>query len=432
MLAYYLDLAWRSLRKNVALTALMVLAIAFGVGSSMTTLTVMHVLGADPIPSKSHDLYLVQLDPQPMESFRAGEEPPEQLTRQDGEELLKAKKTDRQALMTGGSVAIEPERADLKPFYADSRWTSADFFPMFEVPFLHGAPWTAADDDAHAHVVVITRALAEKLFGTTDAVGKSVRVEKNEMRVVGVLDDWHPIPHFYDLNNGSFAQPEQLFAPWSTSRDLKLGHNGDTDCWAANEDSEAYGAPCVWTQFWVEADGAAHADAYRAFLVEYSAEQHRQGRFKRPVNVRMRDVMEWLSFKKVVPEDVRLQTWLALGFLIVCLVNTVGLLLTKFMRRSAEIGVRRALGASKRSVFFQLLVEAGTIGLVGGVVGLGLAYLGLWAVHHQPTAYAELAHLDGTMLAATFALAVVSSLCAGLLPAWRGCQVAPALQLKSH
>jgi putative ABC transport system permease protein len=432
MLAYYLDLAWRSLRKNVALTALMVLAIAFGVGSSMTTLTVMHVLGADPIPAKSHDLYEVQLDPQPMASYRPGEEPPEQLTWQDSDQLMKAKKADRQAIMTGGSVAIEPARADLQPFYVDSRWTSADFFPMFDVPFAHGAPWTAADDDAHAHVVVITRALAEKLFGTADAVGKSVRVEKNEMRVVGVLDDWHPIPHFYDLNNGAFAQPEQLFAPWSTSRDLKFGHNGDTDCWAANEDSSAYGAPCVWTQFWVEADGADHAAAYRSFLVSYSNEQHRQGRFKRPVNVRMRDVMDWLQFKKVVPEDVTLQTWLALGFLIVCLVNTVGLLLTKFMRRSAEIGVRRALGASKRSVFLQLLVEAGMIGLVGGVVGLGLAYLGLWAVHHQPTAYAELAHLDGTMLAATFALAVVSSLLAGLLPAWRGCQVAPALQLKSH
>jgi len=101
------------------------------------------------------------------------------------------------------------------------------------------------------------------------------------------------------------------------------------------------------------------------------------------------------------------------------------------MRRSSEIGIRRALGASKRSIFVQLLVEAGVIGLVGGLLGLGLAYLGLWAVRHQPTDYAELAKLDLPMLGATFALAVVSSLIAGLLPAWRGCQVTPAIQLKS-
>jgi putative ABC transport system permease protein len=192
------------------------------------------------------------------------------------------------------------------------------------------------------------------------------------------------------------------------------------------------GAPCVWLQLWVELGTTAKASAYREFLTHYSEDQKAAGRFERAPNVRLRDVRDWLDFKEVVPRDVRLQTWIALGFLLVCLINTVGLLLTKFLRRSVEIGVRRALGASKRSIFLQLLVEAGTIGLAGGALGLGLAWLGLWVVRHQPTSYAELARLDLPMLAATFALAVITSLLAGLLPAWRGCQVTPAIQLKSH
>jgi len=49
MFAYYLDLALRSFRRNKALTALMVLAIALGIGASMTTLTVFHVLSGDPM-----------------------------------------------------------------------------------------------------------------------------------------------------------------------------------------------------------------------------------------------------------------------------------------------------------------------------------------------------------------------------------------------
>ncbi|HJR14063.1 MAG TPA: ABC transporter permease, partial [Rhodanobacteraceae bacterium] len=53
MFAYYLDLALRSLKRNKALTALMVLAIALGIGASMTTLTVLHVLSGDPLPDKS-------------------------------------------------------------------------------------------------------------------------------------------------------------------------------------------------------------------------------------------------------------------------------------------------------------------------------------------------------------------------------------------
>jgi len=132
-----------------------------------------------------------------------------------------------------------------------------------------------------------------------------------------------------------------------------------------------------------------------------------------------------------VPDDVRLQNWLALGFLVVCLVNTVGLMLAKFLRRSGELGVRRALGASKRALFAQLLVESGVVGFAGGIGGLLLALFGLWLVRRQPASYAALAHLDPTMLLMTFLLAIGASLLAGLLPAWRACQVTPALQLKS-
>jgi len=434
MFAYYLDLARRSFKRNVALTILMVVAIAFGVGASMTTLTVLHVLAADPIPGKSGDLYYVQVEPRRAAGAQPNEEPPDQLTRADAEALLRAKRGDRQAMMSSGEAAIEPERAGLVPFFADARFTSSDFFPMFRVPFIAGAGWADYDDTRAAHVAVLAKPLAEKLFGATDVVGRTVRVEGTPLRVVGVIDTWMPTPHFYDLNNGSYGKPEQLFVPFSTSRELKLHNSGSMNCWGDEPvpDQTAVGAPCDWIQFWVEVGGAEKADAYRQFLLHYSEEQKTAGRFERAPNVRMRDVMEWLAFKEVVPPDARLEAWVAFGFLLVCLINTVGLLLTKFLRRSAEIGVRRALGASKRSIFVQLLIEAGSIGLAGGLLGLGLAWLGLLAVRHQPTDYAELAQLDLPMLGATFALALVASLLAGLLPAWRACQVTPAIQLKSN
>jgi putative ABC transport system permease protein len=432
MFGYYFDLALRSLKKNIALTVLMIVAIAFGIGASMTTLTVLHVVSADPIPGKSHDLYYVQLEPRKALGYVPGEEPPYQMTRRDSETLLRAAKADRQAMMTGGSAAIEPERAGLTPFFADARWTSADFFAMFRVPFIAGAGWTVDDDQKAARVVVVARELADKLFGRTDVVGKTIRMEGTEFRIVGVIDAWAPAPHFFDLNVARYGKSELVYAPFSTAVEVKLGRNGSMDCWDEHTDSQAVGAPCVWLQYWVELDSKAKYDAYRAYLIAYSEEEQRAGRFQRPPGVRLRDVTEWLDYNEVVPDDVKLQSWIALGFLLVCLINTVGLLLTKFLRRSSEIGVRRALGASRRSIFVQLLVEAGVIGLVGGLLGLALAWLGCWAVQHQPAEYAELAHLDLPMLAATFALAVVSSLLAGLLPAWRGCQVVPAAQLKSH
>jgi putative ABC transport system permease protein len=438
MFAYYFDLALRSFRRNRALTALMVLAIALGIGASMTTLTIFHVLSGDPIPQKSDRLFYVQLDPATMDGYTAGEEPDEQLTRYDAEELLRQARGDRQAMMTGGSVAVEPGKQGLDPFYADARYTTADFFPMFDVPFLYGSGWSAEQDARHGRVAVISKPLNEKLFGGADSTGKTVRFGGVDFQVVGVIDDWRPTPKFYDLNANRYGEAEQAYVPFSTSRDLRMDRNGSMNCWRSDGNSDdpegetGVNAPCSWIQYWVELDGAGEADAYRQYLVNYSDQQRSAGRFERPTNVRLRNVMEWLDFKRVVPSDVRMQVWLAFGFLLVCLLNTVGLLLAKFMRRASEIGVRRALGASRRAIFAQCLVEAGTVGLAGGLLGLGLAHLGLWAIRQQPTGFADILHLDATMLLATFALAILASVLAGLLPAWHACQVTPAIQLKSQ
>jgi len=433
MFAYYFNLALRSFRRDKALTALMVVAIALGIGACMTTLTVFHVLSGDPIPGKSDKLFYVQLDPEEMNDYTPGEEPNDQVSRYDAEALLRGKRGLRQAMMTGGGISVTPGREGLAPFVADARYTSADFFPMFDVPLLYGNGWSAKEDESHARVAVISKALNERVFGGGNSVGKPLRIDQTDFTVVGVIDEWRPTPRFYDLNSDRYGALEDVFLPFTTSRDLEMGRNGSMSCWGDSAgDSTSVNAPCVWIQYWVELDSPEKAAAYRDYLVNYSDQQRAAGRYKRPTNVRLRNVMEWLEFNRVVPTDVVMQLWLGFGFLLVCLVNTVGLLLAKFLRRGSEIGVRRALGASRRAIFTQCLVEAGTVGLAGGILGLGLSLLGLWAVRQQPASYAGLAHLDVGMLLLTFVMAIVASVLAGLLPAWRAMQVTPAIQLKSQ
>jgi putative ABC transport system permease protein len=373
-----------------------------------------------------------------MDGYTAGEEPEDQITRYDAEALLRDAKGDRQALMTGGGVGVQPERQGLAPFAVDARYTSADLFPMFDVPMLHGNGWSKTEDDRHGRVAVITKALSDKLYGTDNAVGRTLRMDGHDFRVVGVMDQWRPTPKFFDLNSNRYGEVEQIYLPFSTSRDLDLGRNGSMNCWDDGDKEDdpegetGVNAPCTWMQYWVQLDSPDKVEAYKRYLTNYSDQQRASGRYERPTNVRLRSLMEWLDYKEVVPSDVRLQVWLALGFLSVCLLNTVGLLLAKFLRRSSEIGVRRALGASRRDIFAQCLVEAGTVGLAGGVLGLGLAMLGLWGVRQQPASYADLAHLDPVMLVTTFVLAIAASVLAGLVPAWHACQVTPAVQLKSQ
>ena len=433
MLAYYFNLALRSFRRNRMLTALMVLAIALGIGATMTTLTVFTVLAGDPLPGKSHTLFYPQIDPRDANS--TDPEPPDQLTRYDAEALLREARGDRQAMMTGGGVAVEPEVAGVDPFLADARYTTSDFFPMFDVPFAHGGGWDKAADDRHARVAVISSDLNEKLFGGGDSIGKPLRLDQATFTVVGVLDEWRPVPKFYDMYTDTYGAVEQVFLPFTTSRDLKMARNGSMDCFRPRDEGQQdtdVGASCTWIQYWAQLDTPAKVADYERYLANYSEQQRAAGRFEQAPKVRLRDLMQWLDFNGVVPPDVRLQAWLAFGFLLVCLLNTVGLLLAKFLRRSGEIGVRRALGASRREIFVQYLVEAGTVGLAGGALGLGLAALGLWAVRQQAASYAELAHFNPPMLLLTFVLALVASLLAGLLPAWRAMQVTPAIQLKSQ
>ena len=121
MFGYYFDLALRSFRRNKMLTALMVIAIALGIGACMTTLTVFHVLSGDPIPQKSDRLYYPRLEPRPMRGFTPGDEPQEQMTRFDAEELL------RQAAGEG-RIDIDELDERLEATYAAK--TYADLVPI--------------------------------------------------------------------------------------------------------------------------------------------------------------------------------------------------------------------------------------------------------------------------------------------------------------
>jgi len=434
MFGYYFDLALRSLKRNKVLTALMVVAIGLGIGACITTLTVLHLLSGDPLPGKSAQLFY----PQIMPDTRSKTEPEGEFTYIDATNLLREHRADRQAIVVSASVKVFGPQAGARPMSLSTVATGNEFFPMFDVPFLYGAGWTQADDDGRARVAVISKTLNDKLFGNASGVGRSIRLDQWDFRIVGVLNAWRPAPRYYDLyGQGAFASGDDVFIPFSTSRDLAqlyIVGNG-MDCWGTLTDPvHLENQPCVWLQYWAELDTPAKAAAYRDYLVHYSEQQKALGRFQfkaQPLTA-LPDLMQWLDKNGVVPSDVRLQTWVAFGFLVVCLINTLGLLLAKFLRRAGEIGVRRALGASRRAVFAQLLTEAGLVGLCGGVLGLLLALAGLWAVRQQPTAYAELAHLDLRMFLVTFVLAVLASVLAGLLPAWRACRIAPGLQLKSN
>jgi putative ABC transport system permease protein len=324
-----------------------------------------------------------------------------------------------------------------------TRVTSADFFAMFEAPFLYGGGWSAGADDPAQPLIVLSRAQNDRLFGGVNSVGRTLRWNDHEFRVVGVLADWFPRPRFYDLNGGDFQQPDGAYIPFGWGTQLELLNDEETDCWKPEKldnFKDFVASDCVWLQMWVELPDGARRARMQSFIDGYWAEQHHAGRFQRPRDNRLTNVSGWLRANRVVDTDNRVLVGLAFAFLAVCLINTVGLLLAKFLNGATITGVRRALGASRRQIFTQHLVEVAALAALGALLGLALATLGLAAVHHMYAAahnferggYQELMHFDIVGVAWAVILACAATLAAGLYPAWRIGRLPPAVYLKSQ
>src|SRR5436190_4172463 len=194
----------------------MVLAIALGIGATMTCFTVLYAMSGDPIPQKSSQLYAVQIDNWGPKSHKGRDgtehpDPADQLAYKDAVALMAARQAMRQAAMHGTGGAITPENPDVKPFQQGGRATFADFFAMFDVPFKYGKGWTAAEDEARAPVVVLSKKLNEKVFGDVDSVGKTLDLDGRQFRVIGVLDAWEPKIRFYDVTTGGFNEPDGYY-----------------------------------------------------------------------------------------------------------------------------------------------------------------------------------------------------------------------------
>jgi putative ABC transport system permease protein len=434
MFLYNLRLALLSLKRDPVLTALMIGAVAIGIGMSTTTLAVFHSMSGNPIPDKSDQLYAVQLDNwSPNAAYDEPNEPPTQVTYRDGQALMKAAKAPHQNLSFTSALVLQPDKPDAKPDLVIARVTYNDFFSMFEVPFEYGGPWSKEADQNAEQVVVLDQEQNEKLFGGANSVGKEIVLNNRRFRVVGVLKKWAPVPKFYDLENDQFGDPEDVFIPFNLVSSMQLHNNGNNNCWGPPPDNSFEGhlnSECVWLQYWAELPTTADRDAYHDFLDGYVKEQKKLGRFPRPLNNHLRDVTDWLTYNHVVSKDSKALVGLSFMFLAVCMLNTIGLILAKFLRRSGEIGLRRAVGASKMALFRQYLVETGVIGVSGGLLGVLLGWGGLAGVRHLIADSGHIARLDWSMVGLSLLLALVSSMLAGLYPAWRVVRIPPAIYLK--
>ncbi|AOT09323.1 ABC transporter permease [Pseudoalteromonas luteoviolacea] len=440
---YYFKLAWLSFKKTPLLSLLIVGTIAIGIAAAMITITVGYMMGNNPLPHKSERVAMVHLnswDPAEPIGHRRNGEPdiPSMLTYQDAMALLAADKADKHVPFVSFSTFVRTETQDVKSAEMhDIRSTSRHFFSVFGAPFIYGSTWSEDADELGQSVIVLSKRENDRLFNGANSVGKNILLDSKLYRIVGVIDDWQPTPKFYVNFYHMYTPTLPYFVPLESQirNDFFSPATMAWYCWGDDPTStlkDVMLSECVWIRFWVEFESEAKKHEYFQFMSDYTEEQRKVGRFQRPEPNRLMSVTEFLEEEGAVTEESKLGIVFALAFLLACLCNVMSLMMTKFYGKGGEVGLRRAVGATKKNIAVQFGCESILVGFLGGVIGLVLAQLGLAALTDMyPGYHANVMTMNFTLMVSTVALAVGTSLLFGLWPIYRAIRVQLSSQLKS-
>jgi putative ABC transport system permease protein len=378
---YYLKVSVTSIKRAPLPYALTILILSLGIGVFFANATFYYQLNADPLPHKSDKLFFPMTLLVPWECTDC--KPPRVLSYNNIEKLSQSDIPTAKAAMysSDGYIRLDSKQS---PTPVSIRITQRDFFRMFEVPMLHGNIWP--DNQARLELI-LTKATAEKMFGRTDVVGEKMLLDDRLFTVIGVLDDWRMLPRLYDANNGNHVNDgDQLYLPLETGYDLNYLSNSQSQTFDDTDHrqlaSQGRSGALHQLQFWVQLDTEAQQQAYRQFMANLVADEKKAGRHQSTPNNQLVPMREIVAYFGGESSDIKAFALVTLLFLGVCLLNASHLSLNRYLSNQYEFSLRRALGASRSQLQFQLWVDVLLMALLCCLCGLIIAAGGIALLNH--------------------------------------------------
>lgn len=434
MFHYYLSLSLKSINNQKSLSVLISTTLGLGIAACMITYSLIYLMSKDPLPHKSERVYHIQLDNWSLNNAAIPPDlPPEEVTWSDAMNIVNANQAKFQAAHAITWGMVTPADNNTPPFLGIIRATHGEFFPMFDVPFLYGQAWQNYPPNHGEYITVLSKSTNQKIFGGSNSVGQILPMLGKLFTVVGVLDDWHPSPKFFDMSFGEFYPPEDLYVPLQIKAELELPHGGNSHCWqtAIGDNYQAFiNSECVNFNLWIELASHQNKQQFENYLQSYVEQQKALGRFPKATNNIVLNINQWLAHKEIVSSDMFVFFYLALLFLLVCLFNAASLMSTKFTAINSQIALRRAVGANQQAIFNQCLTETVILGCLGALIGFILCLLGLEGIKYLYPNYSAFVTLDMPLMFITVGVSILCSVIAGLVPSIKVCTLAPADYLK--
>ena len=272
-----------------------------------------------------------------------------------------------------------------------------------DIELIEGRMWTDSEEERAANVTVLGHDAAEDLFPNSSPIGQDIDCEGTIFTVIGVLDV-QPKP----FGSGRNTQDNSAYFPLDTFRKI---HPEQKDFWIVVKYDDASHKPLV-------------TDEIRELL-----------RRRRNVRVEQDD-----NFAIFGPDSLtRLWNSLTGGlFLFMIAVSSVGLMvggvgvmnimLVSVTERTREIGIRKAIGATRRNILLQFTLEAITLCAVGGLLGIFAGSL-FTLILHYAVSFLHAA-LSTTWVLISFAVSCIIGLVFGIYPAWKAASLDPIEALR--
>ena len=400
-------IALRALRVNKLRSTLTMLGIIIGVAAVITMIAVGAGAQArveEQIKSLGSNLILVMPGSVTSGGVRMGSGSRNTLTEDDSyaiqREISHVQASAPQLRGTGHVVAGSTNWSTV--FYG----VTPEYFEVRNWVIGTGRGFEAADLTGSAKVALLGETVARNLFGDADPVGQVIRIRKVPFVVVGTLE-----PKGQSLMGQD--QDDVILMPISTARNRVLGGN------LAKQ--RAVGP--IYVKIREGADMEEAESQIRTLLRQrHRLQQGQEDDFT------MRNLAEVLSAREA---SSRVMTLLLAAVASVSLlvggIGIMNIMLVSVTERTREIGLRMAVGARARDILAQFLVEAVTLALIGGLLGIvlgvagsaGIAHLAEWRVELRP---------DSVLLAVGFAAAV--GVFFGFYPARKASRLLPIEALR--
>jgi putative ABC transport system permease protein len=408
MLKNYFKIAIAVLKRRKFFTFISLFGISF-------TLTILIVLTSfidkiigDNYPDKKRDrsLYINSVEEDGKNSLNSGNPSFYFLTHYAGSLKIPEKMTIFSSF-SGTNTYVNNKKIAI-----NYKYTDANYWDILEYQFLEGKPFTQQQLDNREKVAVISADMKKEYFGDVPSVvGKYIEADNVQYRISGVVKN---------LPITSYMLYSDIYLPYTVSKkEYKgTGYRGDymaillarskADVPKIHNEYEQLVSkiPMESTEF---NEIHSHASSYAVCYVETGNEKK----------------------SGVVYALTAIGSFVFL-FLLLPTLNLVNINITRIMERSSEIGVRKAFGASSKTLVYQFIVENIILTLLGGVIGLILSVAALYFINElNLIANLELT-INFTVLFCGLLVCLFFGLLSGVYPAWRMSKLNVVTALKAQ